>query len=768
MMPVCRVCATFPMKAERGGLRLPRLPSMLTLRSIFILTIAIFAMTAATVRAQSAVPGFRHEVMPLLNRMGCNMGACHGSANGKGNLKLSLRGENPDTDFTALTQNRQSKRLNVQDPDASFLLRKPAKLVDHEGGRRFPADSEEYRLLRAWIAAGAPADPDNTPALTALSVSPPEALVEQPQRTVQLAATATFSDGSTRDVTRQVIYEPANLLAVAGNDGLITARQPGETTVMVRFENLQTPVPLAFLPLRPGFQWSAPPESNFIDTHVFAKLQRMRILPSSLCDDVTFLRRAFFDLIGQPPSRQEAEDFLRSTDPDKRARIVDALLERPEYAECWAIKWADLLRMEERLLDNTGTTAMHRWIRDGLAADKPMDQFAREIITAQGSTYQNPPANYYRALREPTLRSEATAQVFLGTRLGCAKCHNHPFERWTQDDYYHFAAIFDGIDYMILENRRQDNSDKMEFVGEQVVHLVDKRELKDPRSKKEPAPGLIGSGAPTISTGPERFAEVAAWLTARDHPLFAKVQVNRVWAHLMGKGIVDPVDDFRLTNPPSIPALMDALAQRFADGGFRLKPLLRLICASRTWQLASEPNATNAEDTINFSHALVRRLPAEPLLDAIHAALGEPVRMDKFPEVKRAGQIPGARFITKSRRPSAAELFLKVFGKPPRITVCECERSNASSLSQVFTLTSGPDVDRLLRKEDNIIGAMLREVKSPAAIVTELYWRALSRPPSTAESAKLVPQVEDSPGRRSALEDVAWSLLNSKEFLLRR
>jgi hypothetical protein len=411
---------------------------------------------------------------------------------------------------------------------------------------------------------------------------------------------------------------------------------------------------------------------------------------------------------------------------------------------------------------------MHRWIRDSLAADKPMDQFSREIVTAIGSTYQNAPANYYRALREPTLRAETTAQIFLGTRLACAKCHNHPFERWTQDDYYRFSAVFDGMDYIILDNRRTDENDKMEFVGEQVVNLVDKRELKDPRTKKEPVPGLIGSGAPTISSGQERFGELAAWLTSKDHPLFAKVHVNRVWAHLMGKGLVDPVDDFRLTNPPSIPPLMDALAQRFVTDGFRLKPLLRLICASRTYQLSAVPNETNADDSINYSHAYVRRLPAEPLLDAIHAALDEEMNLEKFPEARRAGQIAGARFITKSRKPSPVELFLKEFGKPPRNTACECERSNASSLSQVFTLTSGPGIDRLLRKEDNRIGDLLREGESAADMLADLYWRTLSRPPSDAEAAKLVPAIEQSADRRAALEDIAWSLLNSKEFLLRR
>lgn len=706
--------------------------------------------------------------MPLLSRAGCNLGACHGSANGKGNLKLSLRGENPDADFAVITQNRESKRLNVRDPEASFLLRKPAKRTDHEGGMRLDPASEDYRILRDWIAAGAQADSPDTPALTALTVSPPEAVLDDPQQSIQLAVTATFSDGTCRDVTRFAVYQPANLLVDASRTGLISPKRSGETTVMVRFEHLQTAVPLAFLPQRPGFQWNSPPEHNIIDTHVFAKLRRMRILPSDACDDVTYLRRVYFDLAGLLPSRAEAEAFLADGRPDKRARLVDALLERPEFADWWTVKWADLLRLEERVLDATGTTVMHRWIRDSVAYDKPLDVFSRELITSTGSTYESGPANYYRTLREATVRSETTAQIFLGTRLGCAKCHNHPFERWTQDDYYRFAAIFDGMDYLILANDRKDENDKMEFLGEQVIHLVDKRELKDPRTNKEPAPGLLGDGAPPIGSGPDRFAALAAWMTAKEHPLFAKVQANRIWAHLMGKGIVDPVDDFRFTNPPAIPALLDSLAAHLVQNEFRLKPLLRLICASRTYQLSAVPNETNADDEINFSHALVRRLPAEPLLDAIYSALGVEFEAANFPGVPRAAQIPGARFITKSRKPSPAELFLKEFGKPPRNTVCECERSNASSLSQVFTLTSGPGMNQLLRAKDNHLGQLLSRGTAPGAILEDLYWRTLSRPPSAVEAAKLSPLIEAAPDRRAALEDMAWSLLNTKEFLLRR
>jgi hypothetical protein len=738
------------------------------MRHLFPSIVLTATLTGAVVRGETA-PGFKHEIMPLLSRMGCNAGACHGSANGKGNFKLSLRGENPAADFAEIAQNRKSKRLNVDDPDASFLLKKPAKLVEHEGGKRFAPDSEEYRLIRAWIAAGAPADPENVPALTSLTVSPPEALVEEPQRMVTLKATAAFSDGTTRDVTRWAVMEPSNLLAKVNREGVVTAEQSGETTVIVRFEHLQTPVPMAFLAARPDFQWSGPEPANLIDTHVFAKLQRMRTLPSALCDDVTFLRRVFFDLAGRPPSREEAEGFVKDTAPDKRPRLVDTLLSGDDYAKWWTVKWADLFRMEERVLDETGTREMHRWIRESLARDKSMGEFAREILTGLGSTYENPPANYYRALREATLRAETTAQIFLGTRLACAKCHNHPFERWTQDDYYRFSAVFDGMDYTVLENRRKDENDKLEFVGEQVVHLEGKFVLKDPRTKKDPEPGLLGDRAPALGDAPQqRLEQMAAWLTSPQHPLFARVQVNRAWAHLMGRGLVDPVDDFRLTNPPSNPALLDALTEQFVKDGMRLKPLLRLICTSHTYQLSAVPNATNAGDEINFSRTYVRRLPAEPLLDALYAALGEDVEFDNDPEARRAVELSGARFITKTRRATPAQLFLREFGKPPRATACECERSSASSLGQVFTLTSGPGMDKLIRRKENRLGELVHSGKSPAEILTDLYWNTLSRAPSDAERAHLVPEIERASDVRAVLEDITWGLVNSKEFLLRR
>jgi hypothetical protein len=723
-------------------------------------------LAAATSSTIAAAPSFRHEIMPLLSRSGCNTGACHGSANGKGNLKLSLRGENPDADLATLASNRQSSRLNTADPLKSLLLRKPANLASHEGGNRLPPDSDGFRLLESWIRQGAPDDPPDAPTLTNLSVSPPERIVEPPDSPIPLSVTASFSDGSSRDVTRAAVYELSNLIASVSPDGIVSARQPGETTVVVRFEFLQRPVSLAFLPSNPDFTFPDTPEFNFVDQHIFKRLRQLKTAPAPLCDDTTFLRRASFDLTGQLPDRATAERFAADPAPDKRARLVDQLLLSPAFADWWTLKWADLLRIEERVMDPTGTRAMHQWLRNAVNSDLPANLLVRALLTTDGSSYQNPAANYWRVLRDPSLRAEATAQLFLGTRIGCARCHNHPFDRWTQDDYYRFAAIFDGIGYDILSNRRRDDNDRMEFAGEQVISFNAKRDLRDPRRDASPLPAALG-GQP-LPTSPDRLRLLADWLTAPDHPLFAKVQVNRAWAALFTRGLVDPVDDFRMTNPASHPALLDALASQFVSDGFQLRPLLRILTNSRTYQLSSDPGPASPNGIHAFSRASIRRLPAEALLDATHTALGVPLDFRNFPDSHRAAALPGARFITKSKRADAPEAFLKEFGKPPRATSCDCERTTESSLAQVFSLTSGPLVDRLLRHKDNHLSKLLKDDASPDAILDDLFWRFLSRPPSQPERDRLLPLLADPDSRRPAMEDLAWSLLNSKEFLLRR
>ncbi|HXT59068.1 MAG TPA: DUF1549 and DUF1553 domain-containing protein, partial [Pirellulales bacterium] len=512
-----------------------------------------------------------------------------------------------------------------------------------------------------------------------------------------------------------------------------------------------------------------PQAANYVDQHVFAKLRSLRMNPSAPAGDGVFLRRAFLDVIGVLPTADEARAFAADSRPDKRARLIDELLERPEFADWWALKWSDLLRNEEKVLDEKGVQSFQHWIRRGIADGKPLDQFVRELIMARGSTYTSPAANFYRANRDPVTRAEAAAQLFLGVRLQCAKCHNHPFDRWTQGDYYRWAGFFARVQYKIVENRRRDINDGHEFDGEQIVWMADEGEVKDPRTSEAMEPCFLGEPAPAIPADRDRLEELAAWITEPGNPFFARAQANRIWHQLLGRGIVDPIDDFRATNPPSNGPLLDALAADFIARRFDLRHLIRVIMNSRTYQLSAAPNETNEGDEANFSHALVRRLSAEELFDALGQATGVPSHFEGFPAGVRAGQLPGVQAV-RFRRGTASrdDQFLVLFGKPRRLLSCECERSGETTLGQAFQLVSGPVVNRLLTRDDNRLGKLLASGKSDAEMIDELYWSALSRAPSVEELQATTAYLEKAAERRAALEDILWGLLNSKEFLLRQ
>ncbi|HUY35629.1 MAG TPA: DUF1549 and DUF1553 domain-containing protein [Pirellulales bacterium] len=733
---------------------------------------ASMALVVLLVASQpsSAAVTFRGDVMAVLSKAGCNLGVCHGNQNGKGGFKLSLRGQDPESDLLALSRDQLGRRADRLEPDRSLLLLKPTAQIAHQGGRRFRVDSEEYRILRQWIAAGMLNDPADTARLERLEVSPRESVVVEPADRVQLSVEAVFHDGTRRDVTRLAVYEAADPLVTIGRDGLVGRLGMGETTVLVRFLRLQVPVRLAFVPSRPGFVWSGPPPANYIDEHVFAKLRTLRMNPSSAADDHAILRRAYLDALGVLPTADEARRFLADTDADKRARLIDRLLERPEFADCWALKWSDLLRNEEKALDAKGVEAFHHWIRQAIAEGRPLDQFVRDLVSARGSTYTNPPANFYRANRDPVSRAEAVAQLFLGVRLQCAKCHNHPFDRWTQKDYYRWAGFFARVRYKIVENRRGDVNDAHEFDGEQIVWMASDGEVRDPRSHEPMEPCFLGESARAIDVvGDDRLEELAAWITAAANPFFARAQANRVWYHLMGRGIVDPIDDFRLTNPPANPPLLDALAADLVAHRFDLRHLARTIMSSRTYQLSSMPNDTNRDDERNFSHALVRRLSAEQLLDALSQTAGVPLRFAGYPVGARAGQLPGVQAMRFRRGDAAAaDHFLVLFGKPPRLLTCECERSTESTLSQTFQLVSGPTINQLLTHPDNRLGRWLASGKASADSIGELWLTALARPPTDEESRGMREYLDKAANHRLALEDILWGLLNSKEFLIRQ
>jgi hypothetical protein len=724
-------------------------------------------------RAAAPAPiSFRNDVMAVLSKTGCNAGACHGNRAGKGGFKLSLRGEDPDADYEAIARELVGRRINTASPADSLLLLKPTTAVPHEGGQRLDPDSELYEILRRWIDEGARDDRGQHPQLVRLEVTPAERFVTAPAQSAQIKAVAHFSDGSKRDVTRLACYEANNTLPQLGPAGRVTVTEPGETTVLVRYLHLQQPVTLVFVPRRPDFRWSRPPRHNFIDEHVFAKLEKLRLNPAPLCADEVFLRRAYLDLLGTLPTADEARAFVADTTQDKRARLVDQLLARPEFADFWALKWADLLRNEERTLDEKGVKIFHAWIRDSIAANKPLNVFAAELLAARGSTYTNGAANFYRALRTPVERAEAVGQVFLGIRLQCAQCHNHPFDRWTMDDYYDWAGVFARVDYQIIENQRTDKSDKHEFKGEQLVQiaaLTSKNRVTNQRTGRPAVARLLGETKPLQpAEGEDELLALAKWLARPNNTVFARMQANRIWFHLMGRGLVDPLDDFRATNPPSHPQLMEALTQELIRSRFDLRHLIRVIMTSRVYQLAAAPPKEQPEDPLNYSHAIVRRLIAEQLLDATSQAAGAPLQFPGHPAGTRAAQRPGPLpdgRKAKSRAP--LDEFLAAFGKPPRLVSSECERVSDPALGQAFQLMSGPVMTELITRPDNRVGRLLVSGKTMREIVEELYWAALTRPPTAEETQRLVATVDRAGDRRAALEDVLWALLNAKEFLLR-
>lgn len=714
---------------------------------------------------------FDRDVMSVLSKAGCNQGTCHGNQNGKGGFKLSLRGQDPAFDFESLTRGSSSRRVNLSEPSRSLILLKSTMEIPHQGGKRFDSDFPEFQILQQWIMAGTPRQ-SKLPRVKELIVEPTDVVAISPLDQVTLKVTAVFDDAqnSRRDVTRLTVFETSEPIVDVSAAGQIQRRDYGQTVVIARYLDQQVPVRVAFIPPRDGFERQAPPAANAIDTVVFKRLEQLRMNPSPVCDDVTFLRRTFLDLTGRLPSPQAAREFLSDDLPSdsaaKRTKLVQQLLDSQEHADFWSQKWCDLLRNEETTLDRKGVQNLHAWIRREIQDDMPFDQFARELVAGRGSTYTNPPANYYRALRTADMRSESTAQLFLGIRVQCAKCHNHPFAEWTQDDYYGWTNLFARVDYMILENDRKDQNDKHEFDGEQIVITKSDGEVKHP-SGRVIKPRFLDAKRSEAHSNRDRLVSLGAWLTSPENERFAQNQVNRVWHQLLGRGIVDPIDDFRATNPPSHPELLDFLTREFVEHNFSTKYLIRLIMASATYQLSAEPNSTNGDDELNFSHARIKRLSAEQLTDAISDVTGVPVVFNGYPLGLKATQIPGVRAIRRST-PSSGDQFLSVFGKPPRLTTCECERGGETTLSQAFQLISGPLMNELLAEPQNDLQRLLSQPNDTQAAIVELYFKTLSRSPSPSELDHAIRLLSQSKDQRRTLEDVAWALMNSNEFLFRQ
>ncbi|MGL4550473.1 MAG: DUF1549 and DUF1553 domain-containing protein, partial [Gemmataceae bacterium] len=538
-------------------------------------------------------------------------------------------------------------------------------------------------------------------------------------------------------------------------NGLVEFKGAGEVAVLVRYlMELQT-VRLTYLEPRPGFVWKAPAEVNYVDKHTFAKLKLLSIPPSDVCDDAEFVRRAHLDVIGVMPTADEARAFLGDRDGKKRAKLVEALLARPEFADFWTMKWSDVFRSSRKTIQVKGTHLFQAWLRKNLADDAGFDGVVREMVTANGSSSTNPAANYYRIARDAQNLAETTAQLFFGIRMQCAKCHNHPFERWTQDDYYSTAAWFARV------KQKKDGRDPgaaPNVVNAEVIYAERGGEVTQPRTGKVMAPKFLGAEVPAIAARTDRREVLAAWMTDAKNPFFAKNVVNRVWYHLMGKGIVDPVDDFRDSNPSANDELLDALAKDFAANGFKFKPLIRTIVNSRTYQLSSQANELNKDDTKYFSHAVTKLLPAEVLLDAIGQTTDVPEKFAGMPAGTRAVQLPDG---------DANHPFLKTFGQPARELACECERESDSNLAQALQLINGPTVNGKLREANNRVGKLLARKATQSVMLDELYLSTLSRPASAEDTKVAQEYLKGAKDVRKAWEDIHWALLNSKEFLFR-
>jgi uncharacterized protein DUF1549/uncharacterized protein DUF1553 len=689
---------------------------------------------------------FRYETLAALTRQGCNSGACHGSPSGKGGFRLSLRAYDPVLDAGTLVRESYNRRTNLAEPENSLLLRKPTLAVPHGGGRRLQPTDTTYALLRDWIAEGCVVDPPDAPHCVRVEVYPRERVLHRPAHTQQLLALAHFSDGSVRDVTLLASFSSSDdAVATVDGQGNVVGLERGEAAILVRYLEFMDTSSLMFLRDVEGFRWRNPPQENFVDRHVFEKLRQLQIAPAELATDEEFVRRVYLDVIGQLPTIAQSRAFVQDRDPQKRSKLIDALLARPEYAEFWALKWGDLLRLRNAKMTPAGVHKFHRWLVRALEDDMPYDQFARELLTATGSTYTNPPANYFRTAVDTNDCTESTSQLFLGIRIQCAKCHNHPFERWTQDNYYGIGAFFQRVE-------------RKKVVGqeEMVVWVARSGEVVQPRTGRQMKPWLPLAGDADLPGENDRREAFCAWLTRDDNPFFARVEVNRLWGQLLGRGIVEPVDDFRDSNPPANKALLDALARDFVEHGYNVRHTLRTILNSRTYQLSSRKNAFNQDDTRYFSHARARLLTAEQLLDAICAVTDVSEKYAGLPAGLHATQLPS---------PDVENSFLKVFGQPARETACQCERGGESNLSQALQMINGPLVHGKLRDAHNRLRQLIAAGKANREIIGELYLAAFSRPPSEPELTAAVKHVAASGDQVRGLEDVCWALLNANEFL---
>ncbi len=715
------------------------------------------AMLLFVARATADQPvSFELDVQPILTARGCNAGACHGKQNGQNGFQLSLLGFDPDFDFAALTANARGRRVFPAAPERSLLLQKPTGQIAHGGGKRLELDDEDYVTLLRWIEQGMPRRVENEPTLTQVAVEPKDLLLK-PNETAQLRVTAHYSDGSTRDVTARTSFQ-SNEAAIAAVDanGVVQAGPiQGETAVMSRYMNLIDVTDVA-IPLPgevAGEYYDNLPRNNFIDELVWQKLQRLGITASAPVDDAKYMRRVYIDIIGRLPSADEARAFLSNESPTRRKELVDSLLTRPEYADHWANKWADLLRPNPYRVGIKATLNYDAWIRDQFRHNRPYDQFVHDLVTARGSNWQNGAVTLFRDRRSPDEITTLVSQLFLGVRLECAKCHHHPFEKWGQDDFYSFAAYFARI------GRKGRGVSPPISGDEEIIFTAKKGSVTHPLTGEELSPRPLFGNANTVADDCDPREALADWITSDENPFFAQVQVNRVWADLMGRGLVEPVDDLRSTNPPTNAALLDALAAEFRKQNYDLKQLIRTITASHVYALSSIPTERNIADTRNYSRHYRQRLRAEVLLGAIDDITGVASDFSAMPP----GSRPAAIWTNR-----VDSIFLDTFGRPNENQDPPCERLPESTVTQTLHLMNAPALHRKVTADAGRAAELAASGKTSDEIVEQLYLMAYGRFPDDEEReiGRRQFQQEDMT-RRRATEDIMWALMNTPEFIFK-
>lgn len=710
------------------------------------------AFSPATGVDQPEQPTFVRDVLPIMNKVGCSAGTCHGAAKGRNGFKLSLRGYDPEFDYQALLYDVSGRRFNRADPVRSLMLAKPTQQVAHGGGLRLQLGSRYYNVLLQWISNGVPFGDLEADGVTRLEVLPDQIFMPGPGRKQEVKVIAHYGDGTTRDVTREAHLASSNTETVGvSEEAVVEGLRKGEGALLVRYEGKFATVPVTVLNPRPGFEWVQLAQQNYIGELVDAKLKRLKIQPSPPAGDAEFLRRVYLDLTGQLPAPEVVRSFLAAPGESKarRSRVIDELIGSPAYVNFWTLKWGDLLRANRKFMSYKGVWIFREWLRQSIAANKPYDQFVRELLTARGSTFEKPAGSFFRAARDAREAMETTTQLFLGVRMVCAQCHDHPFERWTQSQYYRMAAFFSTVGV-----RPGFQS------GEEIIY--DKRyenEIRHPKSGEVVRAAFlvpVHKGSISPRNGDRREALVE-WLTAPENPFFAKAITNRVWSYFFGRGIIDPVDDIRGSNPPVNEALLNALAEDFVEHGYDLRHLMRTIVSSRVYQSSFLTNEWNEDDAVNFSHQLPRRLTAEQLADAVSAATGSPFRFPEVPDDLRAVELPDPHVGSGG--------FLDLFGRPQREQPCECERKSDLSLPQALNLLNGPAVAEAVADPRGRVAQLVVSGADEGSIIEELYLAALSRFPKQEEYALAAGYFRRKESRAAAAQDLLWALMNSNEFL---